>query len=183
MQAFWERKKSRHGSIGACWVWLVCRAMGEAVSLFPFSSDALRDGKEIKWPDAMYPDLHMPFAPSWSLHWAYRDGHLVNLPVSLLVEGDIIALRPGQESFASLRGIKVAGGFSPSLEMLWEHSQAMVGGSQGFILKLSGQLIGFLARPLGEWRRAGMSLSSLSCSFFSLILKLLGIRSHRPHPN
>nr|XP_045014063.1 transmembrane protein 94 isoform X5 [Jaculus jaculus] len=68
--------------------------------------DALRNGKEIKWPKAMYPDLHMPFAPSWSLHWAYRDGHLVNLPVSLLVEGDIIALRPGQESFASLRGIK-----------------------------------------------------------------------------
>ncbi|EHB10775.1 hypothetical protein GW7_04468 [Heterocephalus glaber] len=68
--------------------------------------DALRNGKEIKWPNAMYPDLHMPFAPSWSLHWAYRDGHLVNLPVSLLVEGDIIALRPGQESFASLRGIK-----------------------------------------------------------------------------
>ncbi|XP_068932519.1 transmembrane protein 94 isoform X6 [Petaurus breviceps papuanus] len=69
-------------------------------------SDALRDGKEIRWPNAMYPDLHMPFAPSWSLHWAYRDGHLVNLPVSLLVEGDVIALRPGQESFASLRGIK-----------------------------------------------------------------------------
>lgn len=33
----------------------------------------------------------------------------MNLPVSLLVEGDIIALRPGQESFASLRGIKVVG--------------------------------------------------------------------------
>ena len=72
----------------------------------------------------MYPDLHMPFAPSWSLHWAYRDGHLVNLPVSLLVEGDIIALRPGQESFASLRGIKVARGFPPSLEMLRESPQA-----------------------------------------------------------
>ncbi|XP_078012034.1 transmembrane protein 94 isoform X6 [Phascolarctos cinereus] len=68
--------------------------------------DALRDGKEVRWPNAVYPDLHMPFAPSWSLHWAYRDGHLVNLPVSLLVEGDVIALRPGQESFASLRGIK-----------------------------------------------------------------------------
>lgn len=94
------------------------------VSLSPFSLDALRDGKEIKWPDAMYPDLHMPFAPSWSLHWAYRDGHLVNLPVSLLVEGDIIALRPGQESFASLRGIKVARGFPPSLEMLRESPQA-----------------------------------------------------------
>ncbi|EMP23802.1 hypothetical protein UY3_19244 [Chelonia mydas] len=69
-------------------------------------NDTLEDGKEPKWPDSMYPDLHMPFAPSWSLHWAYRDGHVVNLPVSLLVEGDIIALRPGQESFASLRGIK-----------------------------------------------------------------------------
>lgn len=80
---------------------------------FPYASpihtlsDMLKDGKEVKWPDSMYPDLHMPYAPSWSLHWAYRDGHLVNLPVSLLVEGDIIALRPGQESFASLRGIKV----------------------------------------------------------------------------
>ncbi|XP_019373773.1 PREDICTED: transmembrane protein 94 isoform X1 [Gavialis gangeticus] len=69
-------------------------------------NDMLTDGKELKWPDSLYPDLHMPYAPSWSLHWAYRDGHLVNLPVSLLVEGDIIALRPGQESFASLRGIK-----------------------------------------------------------------------------
>lgn len=75
--------------------------------LFSVLSDTLEDGKEPKWPDSMYPDLHMPFAPSWSLHWAYRDGHVVNLPVSLLVEGDIIALRPGQESFASLRGIKV----------------------------------------------------------------------------
>lgn len=95
------------------------------MSLFLPSSDALRDGKEVKWPDAMYPDLHMPFTPSWSLHWAYRDGHLVNLPVSLLVEGDIIALRLGQESFASLRGIKVAGGLSPPLETLWERPPAV----------------------------------------------------------
>ncbi|KAG2460772.1 TMM94 protein, partial [Polypterus senegalus] len=51
-------------------------------------------------------DLYMPSSTSWSLHWAYRDGQLVNIPVSLLVEGDVIALRPGQESFASLRGIK-----------------------------------------------------------------------------
>nr|XP_056713530.1 transmembrane protein 94 isoform X1 [Euleptes europaea] len=69
-------------------------------------TDALNDGAELKWANSMYPDLHMPFAPSWSLHWAYRDGHLVNLPVSLLVEGDVVALRPGQESFTSLRGIK-----------------------------------------------------------------------------
>ncbi|KAJ6660318.1 hypothetical protein lerEdw1_017741 [Lerista edwardsae] len=69
-------------------------------------NDALKEGRELSWTNSMYPDLHMPFAPSWSLHWAYRDGHLVNLPVSLLVEGDIVALRPGQESFTSLRGIK-----------------------------------------------------------------------------
>ncbi|XP_058029997.1 transmembrane protein 94 isoform X4 [Ahaetulla prasina] len=69
-------------------------------------NDALKDSKELIWTKTMYPDLHMPFAPSWSLHWVYRDGHLVNLPVSLLVEGDIVALRPGQESFTSLRGIK-----------------------------------------------------------------------------
>ncbi|KAM4716348.1 transmembrane protein 94 isoform 3-T3 [Anableps anableps] len=61
---------------------------------------------EIQWPSSLYPDLYTPSSPSWSLHWTYRDSQLVNLPVSLLVEGDIIALRPGQEAFASLRGIK-----------------------------------------------------------------------------
>uniref|UniRef100_A0A3Q1FUH9 Transmembrane protein 94 n=1 Tax=Acanthochromis polyacanthus TaxID=80966 RepID=A0A3Q1FUH9_9TELE len=61
---------------------------------------------EVRWPSSLYPDLYTPSSPSWSLHWTYRDSQLVNLPVSLLVEGDIIALRPGQEAFASLRGIK-----------------------------------------------------------------------------
>ncbi|KAG7251735.1 hypothetical protein CRUP_015345, partial [Coryphaenoides rupestris] len=51
-------------------------------------------------------DLYTPSSPAWSLHWTYRDSQLVNLPVSLLVEGDVVALRPGQEAFASLRGIK-----------------------------------------------------------------------------
>uniref|UniRef100_A0A3Q3N4B8 Transmembrane protein 94 n=1 Tax=Mastacembelus armatus TaxID=205130 RepID=A0A3Q3N4B8_9TELE len=61
---------------------------------------------EVRWSPSLYPDLYTPSSPSWSLHWTYRDSQLVNLPVSLLVEGDIIALRPGQEAFASLRGIK-----------------------------------------------------------------------------
>ncbi|XP_059804861.1 transmembrane protein 94 isoform X1 [Hypanus sabinus] len=69
-------------------------------------NETLVGNEDLKWKNTSYPDLFMPSAPSWSLHWAYRDGHLVNLPVCLLVEGDIIALRPGQESFASLRGIK-----------------------------------------------------------------------------
>ncbi|XP_062858998.1 transmembrane protein 94 isoform X2 [Trichomycterus rosablanca] len=64
------------------------------------------DGEKIKWALSRYPDLYTPSSPSWCLHWTYRDEQLVNLPVSLLVEGDVIALRPGQESFASLRGIK-----------------------------------------------------------------------------
>ncbi|CAL9699644.1 unnamed protein product [Knipowitschia caucasica] len=61
---------------------------------------------EVCWATSMYPDLYTPCSPSWSLHWTYRDSQLVNCPVSLLVEGDIIALRPGQEAFASLKGIK-----------------------------------------------------------------------------
>ncbi|XP_019731271.1 transmembrane protein 94 isoform X2 [Hippocampus comes] len=61
---------------------------------------------EVRWPPCLYPDLYTPSSPSWSLHWTYRDSQLVNLPVSLLVEGDIIVLRPGQEAFTSLRGIK-----------------------------------------------------------------------------
>lgn len=61
---------------------------------------------EVRWAPSLYPDLYTPSSPSWSLHWTYRDSQLVNLPVSLLVEGDIIALRPGQEAFVSLRGIK-----------------------------------------------------------------------------
>ncbi|XP_024913277.1 transmembrane protein 94 isoform X2 [Cynoglossus semilaevis] len=61
---------------------------------------------DVRWSQCLYPDLHTPTSPSWSLHWTYRDSQLVNLPISLLVEGDVIALRPGQEAFASLRGIK-----------------------------------------------------------------------------
>ena len=65
-------------------------------------------GESVRWSPSLYPDLYTPSSPSWSLHWTYRDSQLVNLPVALLVEGDVIALRPGQEAFASLRGIKVA---------------------------------------------------------------------------
>ncbi|XP_041075800.1 transmembrane protein 94 isoform X2 [Polyodon spathula] len=69
-------------------------------------NNTLCNADTVKWAPSLFPDLYMPSAPSWSLHWVYRDGQLVNMPVSLLVEGDVIALRPGQESFASLRGIK-----------------------------------------------------------------------------
>ncbi|KAL6481253.1 hypothetical protein MHYP_G00093330 [Metynnis hypsauchen] len=51
-------------------------------------------------------DLFTPSSPAVSLQWTYRDGRLVNLPVSLLVEGDIISLRPGNEAPTELRGIQ-----------------------------------------------------------------------------
>uniref|UniRef100_A0A8C4ZWX8 Transmembrane protein 94 n=1 Tax=Gadus morhua TaxID=8049 RepID=A0A8C4ZWX8_GADMO len=63
-------------------------------------------GESSCWPPSLYPDLYTPSSPAWTLTWAYRDSQLVNLPVSLLVEGDVVALRPGQEAFASLRGLK-----------------------------------------------------------------------------
>ncbi|CAB1338150.1 unnamed protein product, partial [Coregonus sp. 'balchen'] len=70
-------------------------------------------GDGVRWSPSLYPDLYTPSSPSWSLHWTYRDSKLVNLPVSLLVEGDVIALRPGKEAFASLRGIKPGDLFPP----------------------------------------------------------------------
>lgn len=82
---------------------MVRRLKGIITQLSDYLSGCVGD---VRWPISFYPDLYTPSSPSWSLHWTYRDSQLVNLPVSLLVEGDIIALRPGQEAFVSLRGIK-----------------------------------------------------------------------------
>ncbi|VDD82961.1 unnamed protein product [Mesocestoides corti] len=43
-----------------------------------------------------YAPLHLPHSLSYNLQLTYRDGKLSNVPVSLLVEGDVINLRPGQ---------------------------------------------------------------------------------------
>uniref|UniRef100_A0A3B4UII0 Transmembrane protein 94 n=1 Tax=Seriola dumerili TaxID=41447 RepID=A0A3B4UII0_SERDU len=82
---------------------MVRRLRGIITQLSDYLSGCVGD---VRWSLSQYPDLYTPSSPSWSLHWTYRDSRLVNLPVSLLVEGDVIALRPGQEAFASLRGIK-----------------------------------------------------------------------------
>ncbi|XP_061665554.1 transmembrane protein 94 isoform X4 [Syngnathoides biaculeatus] len=82
---------------------MVRRLKGIITQLDDYLSDWVG---EVAWSPSLYPDLYTPSSPSWSLHWTYRDSQLVNLPVCLLVEGDIIVLRPGQEAFASLRGIK-----------------------------------------------------------------------------
>ena len=47
------------------------------------------------WKTNNYPHLCSPLSPCISLMWTYRDGEIVNLPTTLLVEGDIIVMRLG----------------------------------------------------------------------------------------
>ncbi|KAK7869540.1 hypothetical protein R5R35_002309 [Gryllus longicercus] len=50
------------------------------------------------WLPENYPHLCSPYSPCITLQWTYRDGKLVNLPWALLVRGDIIDIRPGQQA-------------------------------------------------------------------------------------
>ncbi|XP_045449004.1 transmembrane protein 94 [Melitaea cinxia] len=58
------------------------------------------------WKENHYPHLCAPFSPCVILQWTYRDGIIVNLPWALLVEGDVIVLRPGQEAPGHCRGLE-----------------------------------------------------------------------------
>ncbi|CAM1310652.1 KIAA0195 (predicted) [Pycnogonum litorale] len=51
-----------------------------------------------RWEPGHYPSLESPFSPAINLQWTYRDGNLVNLPCSLLVEGDLIVIHPGHRA-------------------------------------------------------------------------------------
>ncbi|XP_067006534.2 endoplasmic reticulum magnesium-transporting P-type ATPase [Anabrus simplex] len=53
---------------------------------------------ECHWLPENYPQLCSPSSPCITLQWTYRDGCLVNLPWALLVNGDVIAIRPGQQA-------------------------------------------------------------------------------------
>ena len=52
--------------------------------------------KHVSWTSRYFPHLQTPSSPCVSLQWTLRDGKLVNLPWSLLVEGDVIMMHPGQ---------------------------------------------------------------------------------------
>nr|XP_026490930.1 transmembrane protein 94 isoform X1 [Vanessa tameamea] len=58
------------------------------------------------WRENHYPHLCAPFSPCVILQWTYRDGVIVNLPWALLVEGDVVVLRPGQEAPGHCRGLE-----------------------------------------------------------------------------
>uniref|UniRef100_A0A8D8XWJ3 Transmembrane protein 94 n=1 Tax=Cacopsylla melanoneura TaxID=428564 RepID=A0A8D8XWJ3_9HEMI len=94
------------------WLWLllVCCATGsvminvwdnycrhyEIYYRIRYVLSKLRECIHYEWNETSYPHLYMPFSPCINLQWAYRAGHVVNVPWSLLVRGDFILLRPGQ---------------------------------------------------------------------------------------
>ena len=51
-----------------------------------------------QWKSENYPHLCSPQSPCLTLQWTYRDGEVVNLPWALLVAGDIIVMKPGQQA-------------------------------------------------------------------------------------
>ncbi|XP_076391108.1 transmembrane protein 94-like protein l(2)k05819 isoform X1 [Megachile rotundata] len=61
--------------------------------------DQLEVAKNIcQWDPENYPHLCSPLSPCLTLQWTYRNGHIVNLPWALLVAGDIIVMKPGQQA-------------------------------------------------------------------------------------
>ncbi|XP_068983961.1 transmembrane protein 94 isoform X1 [Bombus flavifrons] len=69
----------------------------------PYRVRVLLDQLEVaknnsQWNPENYPHLCSPLSPCLTLQWTYRDGHIVNLPWALLVAGDIIVIKPGQQS-------------------------------------------------------------------------------------
>ena len=50
----------------------------------------------VSWTSDNFPHLHTPLSASATLQWTLRDGKKVNVPWSLLVEGDVILIKPGQ---------------------------------------------------------------------------------------
>ena len=63
--------------------------------------------KSSQWTSSSYIDLNCPLSPCVSLQWTIRDSCVVNLPCTLLVEGDVILLRPGQIVSVKCRRLKV----------------------------------------------------------------------------
>ncbi|XP_043281137.1 transmembrane protein 94 isoform X2 [Venturia canescens] len=49
------------------------------------------------WEPENYPHLCSPLSPCLTLQWTYRDNVIVNLPWALLVAGDVIVIKPGQQ--------------------------------------------------------------------------------------
>ncbi|XP_047127529.1 transmembrane protein 94 isoform X2 [Hydra vulgaris] len=60
----------------------------------------------VTWSDNQYPSLTLPDSRSFTLVWTYRDGHVVNLPWNLVVEGDVIILGSGAVALTRCKEIQ-----------------------------------------------------------------------------
>lgn len=67
------------------------------------------------WGPNSYTDMNTPLSPCISLQWTERDSRVVNLPQPLLVQGDIIHLRPGHVVPARCEELEPDSGCSPSI--------------------------------------------------------------------
>lgn len=74
------------------------------IILYLFISDCLNAPS---WTIDDYVNIHTPLSPCVSLQWTLRDNQVVNLPVPLLVAGDVILLRPGHIVPGSCRQLEV----------------------------------------------------------------------------
>ncbi|CAB3361895.1 Hypothetical predicted protein [Cloeon dipterum] len=50
------------------------------------------------WKNENFPQLCCPYSPCITLQWTIRDGKVINLPWALLVKGDLVEMRPGQQA-------------------------------------------------------------------------------------
>lgn len=84
------------------WIFLDCKDSTRNISLISeYQSTVL-------WSAENYPHLHSPLSPCITLQWTLRDGNTVNLPWSLLVQGDVILLKPGQKVPAKCKPLQVS---------------------------------------------------------------------------
>ncbi|XP_052262626.1 transmembrane protein 94-like isoform X3 [Dreissena polymorpha] len=65
------------------------------------------------WNKSFFPHLESPYSPCLSLQWTLRAGQVYNVPVPLLVKGDIILLRPSHKAPARCKALQ--GGCEDSL--------------------------------------------------------------------
>lgn len=59
------------------------------------------------WDSQDYLHKNNPQSPCISTQWTYRDGVLVDLPIILMVKGDVILLRPGHTVPVQCQELKV----------------------------------------------------------------------------
>ncbi len=87
------------------WKWLRLFCLSKMKLLVPLFSECSHGAE---WTSSQYINLHAPQSQCISLQWTYRDETVVNLPVTLLVEGDVILLRPGQKVPVKCRKLYVS---------------------------------------------------------------------------